>query len=337
MHFSINAPSTTASRSSITFGINERVAHQRFAFEYGFDHLGVGHHWISHPNVFLEPWSHMAYLSGQLPGTMVSGFVSLPLYSAVDMAEKVATMDQLSRGTFALKGGVGWREEEFLAAGVNMRTRGSRLEEMIAVCKLLWSGEEVTYSGKHFQLTGARMAYQPLQLPHPPIWIAAQSEQAVRRAARIGDAPWIPFQVGYPDVKRLMESYREELTNCGKAYPRTIPIMRFISVDDDPKVAQERARTLENWFQWYAASEHFTRVKVNYTFEEELRDRTIAGTPEQVTAGLLKLHQEFGFNVFDLHVLWPSTDTSTEILRHVAYIGEKVVAPLRAAERISIG
>lgn len=336
MEFSANidAAQTAWIQGSLTHAVDERVELQRFAFQYGFTHLGVAHHWISHPNAFLEPWPLMGYLQGQLPGVMVSGFVAIPLYSAVDIAEKVATMDHLSKGRFALKAGVGWREEEFIAAGTDVRFRGSRFEEIIDVCKRLWSGEEVTHQGKHFRLERARMAYLPLQKPHPPIWVAAQSEAAIRRAARVGDAPWIPFQVGYPDVKKLMGAYRDELEKQGKPYPKTLPILRFVSVDDDGNKARERARTLENWFQWYSQSEFFSKVKLNYTFEEEIRDRTIAGTPEEVVAGLGRLHAEFGFNVFDLFVLWPSAEKE-EVRRHIAYLGEKVIAPLNSLERVS--
>lgn len=338
MDFSANidAAQTAWMQGSLSMTVDERVELQRFAFSYGFTHLGVAHHWISHPNPFLEPWPLMGYLQGQLPGTMVSGFVALPLYSAVDVAEKVATMDHLSKGRFALKAGVGWREEEFIAAGTDVRKRGSRFEEIIHICKRLWSGEEVTHEGKHFRLQNARMAYLPLQKPHPPIWVASQSEAAIRRAARVGDAPWIPFQVGYPDVKNLMEAYREELAKEGKPYPKTLPILRFISVDDDGNAARERARTLENWFQWYAESKYFSKVKINYTFEEEIAHRTIAGTPEEVVEGLGKLYEEFGFNVFDLFVLWPSGEKDA-VRRHIAYLGEKVLAPLNAMERVAAG
>jgi alkanesulfonate monooxygenase SsuD/methylene tetrahydromethanopterin reductase-like flavin-dependent oxidoreductase (luciferase family) len=173
------------------------------------------------------------------------------------------------------------------------------------------------------------MAYTPLQKPHPPIWVAAQSEAAIRRAARVGDAPWVPFQVGYSDVRQLFDAYRQELGRVGKPYPNRIPMMRFVSVDRDADAARERVRPLEGFFTWYAQSPYFTKVKVNYSHEEELRERTIAGTPEQVVEGLGRYTDDFGVNVFDLFVLWPSTDRQA-VRDHLAFIGAEVLAPLRA-------
>jgi alkanesulfonate monooxygenase SsuD/methylene tetrahydromethanopterin reductase-like flavin-dependent oxidoreductase (luciferase family) len=210
-----------------------------------------------------------------------------------------------------------------------VRYRGSRFEESIEICKRLWTGEEVKFSGRHFKIDGARMAYTPLQKPHPPIWIAAQSEAAIRRAARVGDAPWIPFQVGYTAVRHLFAAYREALDKAGKPYPTRIPMLRFISVDRDSAAARKRVRPLEGFFTWYSQSPYFTKVKVNYTFEEELRERTIAGTPEEVVEGLGRYTDEFGVNVFDLFVLWPSADRQA-VRDHLAFIGTEVLPPLRA-------
>src|SRR5690242_13282899 len=101
MEFSINPPR----RGGISSGaaMDEQVELYQYAATYDITHVVVGHHWISYPNAFFEPWPMIGYLQAQLPSCTVSGFIATPLYEAVDLAEKVATMDILSKGKFVLR------------------------------------------------------------------------------------------------------------------------------------------------------------------------------------------------------------------------------------------
>ena len=56
--------------------------------------------------------------------------------------------------------------------------------EMLERIERLWSGEPVNYDGKHFKLQATRISMRPLQSPRPPVWLAANSDGGVRRAAR---------------------------------------------------------------------------------------------------------------------------------------------------------
>ena len=93
-------------------------------------------------------------------------------------------------GNFVFGVGLGYREEEFEAFGVDYGTRGSRFEECLDVAIRLWTEDEVTHRGRHFTLTAASLLLKPVQKPHPPIWMAASGDPAVRRAARYGFA-WL--------------------------------------------------------------------------------------------------------------------------------------------------
>ena len=78
-------------------------------------------------------------------------------------------MDHISNGRFILGVGIGYRVAELSAFGTNRRDRVSRFEESIELMKLLWSGEEVNFDGKHWQVPGAKLGLTPIQKPHPPI------------------------------------------------------------------------------------------------------------------------------------------------------------------------
>ena len=54
--------------------------------------------------------------------------------------------------------------------------------------KLLWTEDEVEYDGKYYQLPKVKPVTRPVQKPHPPIWVAANNDVAIRRAARVGQS-----------------------------------------------------------------------------------------------------------------------------------------------------
>jgi alkanesulfonate monooxygenase SsuD/methylene tetrahydromethanopterin reductase-like flavin-dependent oxidoreductase (luciferase family) len=58
---------------------------------------------------------------------------------------------------------------------------------MLSVMKRLWTEEHVTHHGDFFAFEDVTLVPQPIQQPHPPIWVAGRSEAAMRRAALLGD------------------------------------------------------------------------------------------------------------------------------------------------------
>ncbi|MEE9248209.1 MAG: LLM class flavin-dependent oxidoreductase, partial [Dehalococcoidia bacterium] len=65
------------------------------------------------------------------------------------------------------------------------RERVERVEEAVEVMRLLWSGEEVDYQGKHYRVRGGRCV--PVPSPMPPVMVAGLGPRSARNAARVGD------------------------------------------------------------------------------------------------------------------------------------------------------
>ena len=57
----------------------------------------------------------------------------------------------------AIGAGLGYREEEYEAFGIQGKERVPRFLESLEVIKRLWTEEEVTHHGRYFHLTRARM------------------------------------------------------------------------------------------------------------------------------------------------------------------------------------
>ena len=135
-----------------------------------------------------------------------------PVYTAAEFA----TLDWLTRGRIDFGIGVGWCKEEVLACGYSWHDRGRRSDEFLELITKLWTEEEVSYSGEHFQVERARMDPKPVQSPHIPIIGGGHSKAALRRAARFG-AGWYGFALPPEQVAEISSELDEALAEAGRS------------------------------------------------------------------------------------------------------------------------
>lgn len=155
------------------------------------DHIvGVGiKKWHS-----LEAWSILAGLSLKTKRVTLGVCVSDPhrRHPAV-LAHATTTLDIMSKGRVVLGMGAG-EAMNLDPYGVSWDRPVSRMREAIVVMKKLWKEESVNYTGEFFKLKDAFLSPKPLQRPHPPIWIAANSPKTMKMTAELADG-WIPTAV----------------------------------------------------------------------------------------------------------------------------------------------
>jgi F420-dependent oxidoreductase-like protein len=140
----------------------------------------------------LEGWTLLAALAAVTErirlGTMVTGVTYR--HPSVLAAEAV-TVDRVSAGRLELALGAAWFEGEHRKLGIPfppIQERAQRLEEAIEVMRLLMTGDDVSYRGRHVQLEHATYHPRPVQQPHPPIWVGAGGERlTIPVAARQSD------------------------------------------------------------------------------------------------------------------------------------------------------
>jgi len=99
----------------------------------------------------------------------------IPYRHPLEMARVVATLDVVSGGRVIFGAGIGWMAEEFRLLGVPFEERAARTREYIAVMKEVWSKDTPHFAGKFVQIEqDLYFAPQPLQKPHPPIWVGGE-------------------------------------------------------------------------------------------------------------------------------------------------------------------
>src|SRR5262245_25901739 len=165
---------------------------------------------------FYEPLVTLAFLAGQTRRVRlgVSAYV-MPYRNPVVTAKQIATLDALSGGRVVLAVGVGWLREEFDALDVPFARRGRRTDDYLAVCRALWAGGVATYDGTDYRLPPVRSGPQPAQRPHPPIWIAGNSDAAIDRAARHGDG-WHGIDLDPGELRARVTRLHERCASHGR-------------------------------------------------------------------------------------------------------------------------
>jgi alkanesulfonate monooxygenase SsuD/methylene tetrahydromethanopterin reductase-like flavin-dependent oxidoreductase (luciferase family) len=111
---------------------------------------------------------------------------SLGLRDPLQTAKQCATIDYLSGGRLLPAFGLGSnRSRDFIASGTSTKARGQKMNEALEIMNRLWTGEEVTFEGKHFQYDKASIMPRPVQVPLP-LWIGGSSDAAIERTAKYG-------------------------------------------------------------------------------------------------------------------------------------------------------
>jgi len=159
---------------------------------------------------YLEPLtvlSHLAHATKRVRlGTSV---LVIPYRHPLTTAKMLATIDVLSGGRVILGAGVGWLREEFEALGAPpFEARGDVTDEYLEVMRLAWTGEPVTFAGRHCTVRDVHALPKPVQRGGIPVWIGGHTEAALRRAGTLGDA-WHPLGLR-PPALLLPDEYAEK-------------------------------------------------------------------------------------------------------------------------------
>ncbi|MSQ37806.1 MAG: LLM class flavin-dependent oxidoreductase [Chloroflexi bacterium] len=303
----------------------------------GYSWVSVGHHWMSYPTVWPQPFPILARLAPETGAMRLkTSMVLAPLLNPVDLAENVATLDHISHGRLDLGIAIGYREQELAAAFLTRKDRVPKLLESIELMKRLWSGETVTYEGRYAKITEGRMGFRPFQLPHPPIEMGAQSEGASRRAARVADSVFFGPQVGWSDIVPLATVYRDERRKLGKS-KGIVGASRSLMVGASKEDAARKAGAyLEKTFSMYRTWEmqELTMSSLRLDSGMSLDDWAIYGSPSDCVEVLLRARDEglerVGFTIYSLP---PSVEARIEYLQ---WIAEEIVAKVTTRTAVTV-
>jgi alkanesulfonate monooxygenase SsuD/methylene tetrahydromethanopterin reductase-like flavin-dependent oxidoreductase (luciferase family) len=301
----------------------------RAADRLGFDGVVKGSHFSAHPFQSVQQIPFLSYCAAIAPRLrIICGLVLVPLHKPLELAESLATLDLMSGGRLVFGAGIGYRDVEFKAFGVPRGKMGVRFEECIEAIKRLWTEEFVDMKGSHFELDRATCPVKPVQQPMPPIWIGANADIAIERAARIGDCWYINPHNTLETIGRQMDLYKRALDTAGKPFPAEVPMRREVFVANSrPEAIRLAQPYLEEKYRAYRA---WGQDKVmpegddfDHEFNELLEDRFLLGSPQEVADQLNRLNARLGVNHLVASIHWPGMPNSLA-LEQLQILSEEV-------------
>jgi F420-dependent oxidoreductase-like protein len=278
------------------------------AEQAGFDALFLYDHFHTVPTPQLESvfecWTSMAALARDTTTIRLGQMVTCNSYRPPSLLAKMAScIDVMSHGRVILGIGAGWYEHEYLAYGYQYPETPERLRmlrESLQVIKAMWTQDQATFEGRHYQVRGAINEPKPVQKPHPPIWIGGGGEKVtLKLVAQYGDGCNVGGDVA--TVRHKLDVLREHCETVGRDYDSVLKTMEFYTLFGDPReidrVTADTARRarqdesfIRSWHPHHGDADHIAGLIQAYA--EAGIDYFIVNLPNAFEGGVISRFAE---------------------------------------------
>jgi len=315
----------------------EQLEQARVADRLGFDSLLKSQHLAGHPLQEFQQVPFLGRVMGEAPNLrLLTGIVLLSLHKPLDIAEQLATIDVMSGGRLTFGAGLGYREVEFKAFGTTQKERVPRFLENLEAIKRLWTEDEVSMKGSHFELDRVRVSLKPVQKPTPPIWVGANADAAIRRAAKLADSWFINPHQKMETIARQLDIYKRALDDAGKPFPDELPLLRevFIAPDRDAAMRAcgpflaEKYKIYHQWGQDKAMPAGDNDLSL--ALEELQEDRFLLGPADAIAEEIAGYNRTLGVNHMVLHFHWVGMPQNI-VLEQMQAFAEEVMPKVEQA------
>ena len=250
---------------------NQGVAHVNDLVTLAIEAESLGYHsvWVS------EHLFHATYVANRLGDapyhealtilTAVAGATSkvrlgtsvlvLPWHHPVQLAKRVASLDDYSGGRVSLGVGVAQTEDEFENLGVPFTHRGRIADEMLTAMKILWTEKDPKFNGKYFNFDGLQFEPKPIQKPYPPLLIGGASRRAIERVVEHGDG-WHALSQSPQDIAPVVNELRQRRSDTIDVSVRSMTTIMDRSWDRPVEERVTMKGTLEELTAMLQAYEH---------------------------------------------------------------------------------
>ncbi len=172
------------------------------------DRLGYDHAWVVEHH-FLEEYSHSSapevFLGAASQRTkrirLGHGVIQLTTNQPQRVAEKVSTLDILSKGRVEMGFGEAAGPAELHPFGVRVRDKRDRWEEAVRAIMPMFSKDNWEFHGQYYDFPARNVIPKSVQKPHPPVWVACSNIQTIASAGEWGMGA-LGFSFVSPDAAR---------------------------------------------------------------------------------------------------------------------------------------
>jgi alkanesulfonate monooxygenase SsuD/methylene tetrahydromethanopterin reductase-like flavin-dependent oxidoreductase (luciferase family) len=236
----------------------------------------------------------------------------LPLAHPLHLAEDVATVDQLSHGRLDFGVGRSGLPGHYQGFNISYSESRERFAETLAILLKAWTQERFTHEGVYYQFRDVCITPRPFQQPHPPIRIAATTQDTYPLVGRLGFPIFLAVRTSsISELTRFIGAYHEAWTAAGHPGRGEVGVIVPVYVAETDRRARDEAQDSAMHFyrsigRALASSPTSTgrgeagRRLAELTYDEVLEDFAVYGSPEYVTDRLLELQHTLGYSTLSV-------------------------------------
>lgn len=304
----MQSPSARSSQEIYARGVEQAQA----AETLGFRNVWLGEHHFSTYGYLSRPAQFATHIAAKTKTLRVgTAVIVVPLHHPLVVAEEIATLDLLSGGRVDIGFGRGYQNYEFERFGLDLEQAKHRWDESLDIILAALKGKPFSHNGTHFKVPDTVVYPQPLQTPHPPIWIVAQSPYALEAAVRRGfDVLTGGFGVTVDHLAAFGKMFEEVVAKVQPPRKPRVGVQRAVYVaesDADARDAVEHA--LWNMRVTLSLRNHYEQVengraipvmpKSEPSVDDLLERYLIVGSPDTCTRHIKKLQSVMGISHFN--------------------------------------
>jgi len=304
----MQSPSARSSKEIFDRGVELAVA----AEALGYHNVWMAEHHFSTYGYLSRPAQLATYLAAKTTRLRVgTAVIVVPLHHPMVVAEEIATADILSGGRFDIGLGRGYQHYEFERFGLQLDEGRARFDESVDIIVKSFEGKPFTYDGKLYKLPETSLFPQPLQKPHPPVWIVAQSPYAIEATVRRGfNVLTGGFGVSVEQLGEFGKLFTKVVSEVKPKEQPRVGVQRAVYVaenDADARDAAEHARwnmrvtlSLRNHYEKVEKGNAIATPAKNEPSMEDLLERfLVIGSADTCIRQIKRLQELVGITHFN--------------------------------------
>ena len=320
----------------------------RLCDEVGFDYAFASIHHFSHlrPQATVFCTGAAACTSRIRVGPM--GYTAA-LYDPMRVVEEVLVLDNATNGRLDVGITAGVTRDEFRIYRADWDNRFDAAYETLRLLKKAFGSEKpFDFDGKRHRYEDVHLSVEPLQSPHPPLWLISVSPESLELAAREGaHTGYLYFRPPH-EAAPLLQDYLRMWRRHEHPHMPNIIFLAFTYVDESDEAAIEKGlpHILHSTDAIYggelggggtsvariheARGEHaMAEIRHNmYDMEYLLeRDLIFVGSPDTVARKIGKAAREGMFNVFAGEFNIGALEED-DLMRSIRLFGQEVIPAL---------
>ncbi|MFC7222854.1 LLM class flavin-dependent oxidoreductase [Halalkalicoccus sp. GCM10025322] len=302
----------------------------RAAENAGLDSVWTSEHHFTDDEYLSATMPTLGALAGATEEIRLGSGVALtPFYDPVRLAEDAATIGALSNDRLVLGLSIGYLDFEFENFGVPKDERTERTEDAIRLLRNAWEPGSLEYDSD-FHPISPEAEVTPTPDDAPPIVLGALAKPAVRRAARMGDGWCANEMLSIEEIELRQDDIERVRKEEGLEREFTTYVVQYGFVGDSYEDAWETLREgyfyQQRKYQEWAEGEELDELPDEQ--REELEERAIVGTPEDVAEELGEYRDALGEDVHFVFRPYAPGISTEELVECIDRLGEEVAPRL---------